>query len=477
LEGKLLATLNGHESFVYAVSSIPGTRQLASVSEDRTLRIWDNDECVQTITHPCISVWCVASLPNGDLVTGGSDGVVRVFSRNKERIATDEQLKQFADSVAQSAIPKNQVGDVNKDKLPSLAILTNTVGRKDGEVKMCRNGDNVEAHQWNVGSQTWTKIGDVVDAIAPGSGRKMMYEGKEYDYVFDVDIGDGVPPLKLPFNATENPYQAAQDFIWKNELSQEYLDQIANFIVTNAKGVSLGTGTSQGADPFTGAGRYVPGSSTASTTPPTTSAHPFLQPSGHSSSGQPSQPAAQPNSNQKLIPQTTYSLLKAANPRAVFAKVVQFNSEVEKSMEHGSYALHKTEVDRLETLVQALENASAKSFSAVFTEQDLAILAKMATRWPPQYRFPSLDLLRLSVVYSPLAFKAQDGALAKDLIEKSAGFPLNVDAEPTKWDEANMMFVLRFLSNMFGSNDGRQLLWQQAKRVRACLLKLTILVD
>jgi phospholipase A-2-activating protein len=39
----------------------------------------------------------------------------------------------------------------------------------------------------------------VVDAV--GSGRKQLYEGKEYDYVFDVDIKDGAPALKLPYNA------------------------------------------------------------------------------------------------------------------------------------------------------------------------------------------------------------------------------------------------------------------------------------
>ena len=47
---------------------------------------------------------------------------------------------------------------------------------------------------------SWQKIGEVVDAV--GSGRKQLYEGKEYDYVFDVDIQDGVPPLKLPYNVT-----------------------------------------------------------------------------------------------------------------------------------------------------------------------------------------------------------------------------------------------------------------------------------
>lgn len=38
----------------------------------------------------------------------------------------------------------------------------------------------------------------MVDAVK--SGEKKMYKGKEYDYVFEVDIADGVPPLKLPYN-------------------------------------------------------------------------------------------------------------------------------------------------------------------------------------------------------------------------------------------------------------------------------------
>lgn len=54
--------------------------------------------------------------------------------------------------------------------------------------------------KWDSANSTWQKIGDVVDAV--GSGRKQLYQGKEYDYVFDVDIKDGVPPLKLPYNVS-----------------------------------------------------------------------------------------------------------------------------------------------------------------------------------------------------------------------------------------------------------------------------------
>lgn len=40
----------------------------------------------------------------------------------------------------------------------------------------------------------------MVDAI--GQGRKQLYEGKEYDYVFDVDVSEGMPALKLPYNVS-----------------------------------------------------------------------------------------------------------------------------------------------------------------------------------------------------------------------------------------------------------------------------------
>lgn len=65
---------------------------------------------------------------------------------------------------------------------------------------MIKNNDNVEAYQWQAANSTWQQIGQVVDAI--GSGRKQLYEGKEYDYVFEVDVSEGMPPLKLPYNVT-----------------------------------------------------------------------------------------------------------------------------------------------------------------------------------------------------------------------------------------------------------------------------------
>lgn len=52
-----------------------------------------DSQCIQTIQQPCISVWTVDALPNGDIAVGGSDSVIRVFTRADERVATQEEIK------------------------------------------------------------------------------------------------------------------------------------------------------------------------------------------------------------------------------------------------------------------------------------------------------------------------------------------------------------------------------------------------
>ena len=78
--------------------------------------------------------------------------------------------------------------------------VAHALGKKDGQVIMIKNNDTVEAYQWQAASSTWQQVGQVVDAI--GSGRKQLYKGVEYDYVFDVDVSEGMPALELPYNVS-----------------------------------------------------------------------------------------------------------------------------------------------------------------------------------------------------------------------------------------------------------------------------------
>lgn len=89
-----------------------------------------------------------------------------------------------------------------------------------------------------LGKETWERIGDVVGqpdktGETPAPGSKVMFEGQEYDHVFNVDVDEGVV-LKLPYNDSEEPYVAAQRFIHRHNLPQDYLDQVASFITKNS---------------------------------------------------------------------------------------------------------------------------------------------------------------------------------------------------------------------------------------------------
>ena len=148
--GEQRGEMHGHSNFIYHLASSP-TGEIVSAGEDRTARIWNGLECIQTITHPAISVWSVAvCAENGDIVTGASDRLVRVFTRSPERVADGETTRHFDDAVKESSIPQQSLGDINKEKLPGPEFLEQKRGTKEGQVQMIRelNG-SITAHQWS----------------------------------------------------------------------------------------------------------------------------------------------------------------------------------------------------------------------------------------------------------------------------------------------------------------------------------------
>lgn len=69
---------------------------------------------------------------------------------------------------------------------------------------LVKDAQTVSAYSWSAGENQWKKIGELVDAAGgvDPSKRVKYTDGKEYDYIFDVDIEDGKPPLKLPYNVS-----------------------------------------------------------------------------------------------------------------------------------------------------------------------------------------------------------------------------------------------------------------------------------
>lgn len=429
LDGRQVGELVGHENFIYSLVSSPNG-ELVSSGEDRTVRIWRGDQCIQTITHPAISVWGVAACSeNGDIVSGASDRKVRVFSRDSGREAEPEAIKSFEDSVKSSSIPQQQVGDVNKEKLHGPDFLQQKSGTKEGQVVMIREPDgSISAHQWSQASQSWMNVGTVVDAVG-SSGKKASYAGKDYDYVFDVDIEDGKPPLKLPYNLSQNPYEAATTFITDNELPVTYLEQVASFIVTNTQGATIGQASQEptGADPW-GSGAYRPDQ--AAPTP---------------------SPSQSLSSRPKVLPQSTYLSIKTTNLRTVRKKIEELNEQL---IQEGSkdISLDKELLADLEAMIQPLEQSlSGTPSSNSALTRGITLIFYILTSWPASHRLPTLDLLRLLAAATPALaeYRTSSSKTVIDILATS-GFD-------DKDRENNIMLSVRTCGNLFDTTSGRKL--------------------
>ncbi|KUI54227.1 Ubiquitin homeostasis protein lub1 [Cytospora mali] len=442
LNGQSVGELYGHDSFVYSLAALP-SGELVSSGEDRTIRIWRGLEGVQTITVPAISVWSVAACQQtGDIVSGSSDGVVRVFTRNEANLADAETLASFDESVKASSIPAQQLGGINKEKLPGPDFLQTNTGTKDGQLQMIRQAnDTITAHQWSGGG--WVEVGTVVDTVG-SSGKKVDYNGKSYDFVFDVAIEDGAPALKLPYNLSQNPYEAATKWLGDNELPMTYLDQVTNFIVENTKGATIGQGSGPSTDAF-GTGRYQPGDEAASQQPPA----------------------------KKILPQENYLTLAQGKFEAAVKKILSVSATM-ISTGRKDTALNPTEEATLNRLAENLNKTipsvpatvpgtapAATSQPLPVSEHDLNLILKLVGQWPDNDRLPGLDILRCMAT-SPIVadFVDPTGGSVIDVALRAAFHP-----DQGKVVENCAMMAFRVVTNLFTTEQGRQIAYQNAEKV------------
>ncbi|ODO08391.1 phospholipase A-2-activating protein [Cryptococcus wingfieldii CBS 7118] len=475
-------TLSGHTSFVYSITALPDGSGAISTGEDGTMRVWSDSELVQTIPHTSNSLWSCTTAPpppsspsSGPyIVSSSSDSTIRFFTNSPELVAPEEELAVWDAEVKGRQLDKSQVGDVKHSDLPGMEALGRE-GKKDGQVLMINNNGQVEAYQWSTPESTWQQIGQVVDAI--GQSRKQLYQGKEYDYVFDVDVSEGMPPLKLPYNTAQNPWIAAQTFLQDNELPGSYLDQVVQFIEKNTAGQTLGGGEAQGyvdpftggsrytgggvpmaggqannADPFTGGSRYT-GGGVPTHTPSYGGGDPFTSSGAYSSTPPPASTPAAKKQKQAVLPVKSWLAFKQINVAAVKGKVAQFNEQLK-----GTGAELTTDENKALTEVYAflslpsvaLPNPEGGDGQEKF---DPNTLTGIISRWPEDKRFPLVDLLRALSATSP-ATSALSPAIITQTLQASSG-PLS------KPQDTNLLLTLRALANKFNTSSGRGVLNQE----------------
>ena len=447
-----MSEMHGHEAFIYSLALLPDGRFVSS-GEDRTIRIWQASSCTQTITLPAVSVWSVATSRNGDIIAGSSDKMARIFTTDMDRVADAAVEAEFNEAVKTSSIPQETIGAINKTDMESPNFLKRKSGTKDGQIQMIKENDgSVSAYSWSIAKQSWDMVGTVVDSVE--SGRKMNYKGKEYDYVFDVDIEDGKAPLKLPYNVTQNPHEVATKWLQDHELPLAYLEETANFIVKGTQGATLGQSSSEtsGPDPLGTEARYRPGAASSYKAPASISALPANR-----------------------LPQKEYVSIVAGKPDATHQQILKLNTKYREASET-SFVLSDSELDSLTNVFNQLQSHKfdGKSFltRTIALEACLAVAVKIATLWqPPANRLAGLDLLRFLAAASPeLPDFEVNGKDIVTIVIESGVFDstlLSINTKPA-------MVAIRLFSNlMFGSEMGRGLLEAQADILLPNIKKMT----
>uniref|UniRef100_A0AAX7UTB4 Phospholipase A2-activating protein n=1 Tax=Astatotilapia calliptera TaxID=8154 RepID=A0AAX7UTB4_ASTCA len=464
--GECVQVYYSHTNFIYSLAVFPNSQDFISTGEDRSLRIWRQGECSQTIRLPAQSVWCCCILPNGDIVVGASDGIIRVFTEAEDRMASAEDLQAFEDELSKATIdPKTgDLGDIKLEDLPGREHL-NEPGNRDGQTRLIKDGQKVEAYQWSVSDGRWMKIGDVVGGSNQQTSKSVMYEGKEYDYVFSIDVNEGGPSMKLPYNVTDDPWLTAHNFLQKNDLSPMFLDQVANFIIENTKGHVVGPAQPAGGDPFTGGARYIPGSSSDTAgfgADPFTGTGRYIPGSGPNpgapvgvadpfTGGGAYSSAALRQTTNIYFPKTDGVTFEQANSSQIIAKLKELNG--------GAPQEHKLSEEVLESLERLLLSVCGlNSSEPAPTIQQINLLWK-ASHWPEDIVFPVLDIMRLAVrhpqVNESLCGEAEGVQLCNHLLNL-----MRPEGRP-----ANQMLALRTLCNCFSGRHGRALLMAQRETV------------
>ena len=253
-----------------------------------------------------------------------------------------------------------------------------------------------------------------------------MYNGQEYDYVFDIDIEEGKPPLKLPYNVTENPWDAARKFLENNELPFSYFEEVGNWITQNTSGARLGQDArgpntdspAQSRDPLGTERRYRPGDT--------------------GSSG---------STAFRKLPQKRYVDILEGNAQNAVTRIVDTHNQLRKDgkIDKGS-ELKTQDQDVLQKLVAQLHNSPRDPHP---TREQLDALIKVCTGWPTLSRVPGIALLARLAVSPDFVMATSNGD--KTIVSTLAAAGLFLPTQPTA---NNAVHAIRLLVNLFASDAG-----------------------
>jgi phospholipase A-2-activating protein len=354
---------------------------LIASAEDGNVIAWDlhlssNDGTVTTVGEPQLirhatTVWQVRGLPNHDFCSASDDGMLRIFTRARDRMASVQERQAFQLHV-QEALDKQTKTSQGGPSAEEVAKLPHwhtdnarKQGTSEGQVQLFQKDGIAIAAQWSMASSSWIEVGQVTGSRDTGT-----IDGVTYDHVLPIEIdntqtaaaagnaGGGVATLQLGYNNGENPFTAAQRFIDAHMLPQHYLSQIADYIQQRLGQAAAGAPT-------------LGGSTTGTTRPAATTGVPIAA--------------------YYHLPIKAMQLFELPPSNSAASTLDKMKAKIQ------AFDILKAEhVVQVEQLCSTLlKQATTSATIVTIPQEQLTIISTMLNAFPPHQAFPALDLARM----------------------------------------------------------------------------------
>eukprot|EP00923_Selenidium_pygospionis_P031424 GHVN01055704.1.p1 GENE.GHVN01055704.1~~GHVN01055704.1.p1 ORF type:complete len:548 (+),score=65.65 GHVN01055704.1:1659-3302(+) len=392
-----------------------------------TAAVWDfkTGEEVQSIKHSS-SVWQTACLATSlgtqlprELVTCCGDGYLRLWTTEHE-MAADEELREAQIASARMAheeAAKKSETAIDVSKLRDATQAHTLQGQRVGQTVLFKEGDLAVAYQWN--GTGWERIGEMVGSEDKNSNAGgVLYEGDGlfeaglYDFVFDVEIGEGGAYKKLPYRKGQNPLEVAETFVARENIGRAAVNDVANFLRANGGG-----GTTQQPAPRA------------------------LAPTALTSGCSTSDLSSATVETTKHFPINSYVLFDNVKTEMIKKKIQEINTTKYRSDEE--LRLTAAELSDLDHIFANLSKPRRQWEDLSQREQDI-VWKKKLIHWPPPECLPVMDLWRVVQLHtqSTRLYTSTDQGAA--LIHHA----LRV-IEDLKSTDPCRLSAVRFMCNMF----------------------------
>uniref|UniRef100_A0A0N5CDK6 Phospholipase A-2-activating protein n=1 Tax=Strongyloides papillosus TaxID=174720 RepID=A0A0N5CDK6_STREA len=205
---------------------------------------------------PVECIWKLIFMPpgpfTGDLILGGENGKLYVYTLTESRMAPQEVANKFLIESCEFAEIQDALKSKHQDNEYFTFVIEPEAGQGQLELKHKLGTDPRETVRSflaknNMSLSHFDQILEFLTSKCPDAANylsnkkkinsgdaddikrvKVLYDGREYDYCFDVNIGD--KNVKLPYNVGEDPAEVASNFCEKNNLSVGSLKTFTDFL-------------------------------------------------------------------------------------------------------------------------------------------------------------------------------------------------------------------------------------------------------